>query len=145
MKIRRGAARRRRRPYARLTPPPAPTLCEINAAAAENLSASTSDLAGFRVAQVFQNLNNALMRKPLNNLFVLLCIVCQSKSYLASVKFFENMKSLRSRNPWFKKFLTSCPPLKVGMGDGKFFDGLSAFVIWQFCVDRLINLLLMEK
>ncbi|XP_035713115.1 uncharacterized protein LOC118437830 [Folsomia candida] len=142
-------------------------------------------LAGFRVAQVFQNLTNSVMRKPLNNLFVLLCIVCQvislyviitswanislgvfaffylmgfdffimihvtlhsqSKSYVASLKFAENMKSLQSRNPWFRKFLKSCPPLKVGMGDGKFFDALSAFVIFQFCVDRLINLLLMEK
>lgn len=69
----------------------------------------------------------------------------QSKSYVASENFAKNMKRLKSQNPWIRKFLRSCPPLKVGMGDGKFFDALTAFVIWQFCVDKLISMLLLEK
>ncbi|OXA44836.1 hypothetical protein Fcan01_20942 [Folsomia candida] len=142
-------------------------------------------LTDFRVAQVFQNLTNSVMRKPLVNLVVLKVIISQtislyviiaslenisfgvasfffligldffliihvtlhsqSKPYVVSVKFFENMKTLRLKSAWFKKFLKSCPPLKVGMGEGKFFDELTSFIIWQFCVDRLINMLLLEK
>ncbi|XP_035711382.1 uncharacterized protein LOC118436855 [Folsomia candida] len=142
-------------------------------------------LSAFRVAQVFQNLVNSVMGKPLITIFVSLSIMCQiislyviitswekisfgvsaffylmgidffvvihitlhslSKSYVVTVKFAKNMTSLRSQNAWFKKFLRSCPPLKVGMGDGKFFDGLTSFIIWQFCVDRLINMLLLDK
>ncbi|OXA62430.1 hypothetical protein Fcan01_00971 [Folsomia candida] len=142
-------------------------------------------LAAFRVAQVFQNLVNAVMSKPFINIFIFLTILSEilslyviitswknlsfgvsaffclmginyfliihvtldslKKSYVATVNFSKNVKSLRSQNAWFKKFLTSCPPLKVGMGDGKFFDELTSFIIWQFCVDTLINLLLLEK
>ncbi|OXA63561.1 uncharacterized protein LOC118433884 [Folsomia candida] len=81
------------------------------------------------------------------NYFLIIHITLDSlsKSYVATVKFSKHMKRLRSRNAWVKKFLASCPPIKVGMGDGKFFDGLTSLIIWQFCVDRLINLLLLEK
>ncbi|OXA54194.1 hypothetical protein Fcan01_11561 [Folsomia candida] len=121
-------------------------------------------LSGFRVAQVFQNLVNSVMRKPLITIFVLLTMLSEitslyviitswenisfgvsaffylmvidyfviihitlhslSKPYVVSVKLAKNMKSLRSQNAWFKKFLTSCPPLKVGMGDA--FTGMNA-------------------
>lgn len=77
--------------------------------------------------------------------FIVIHVVLRalSKSYVTSVKFIQSMKRLHKRDPWFKKFLRSCPSLKVGMGDGKFFDGLTSLVIWQFCVDRLISLLLL--
>lgn len=70
-----------------------------------------------------------------------------SYSHVASVKFVKNARRISNqigRDTWFRKFLRSCAPLKVGMGDGKYFDELTTFVIWQFCVDRLINLLLLE-
>jgi hypothetical protein len=41
------------------------------------------------------------------------------------------------------RFLRSCSPLKLSMGDGTFFDRLTSLVIWEVCVGLLVNLLVM--
>lgn len=40
-------------------------------------------------------------------------------------------------------FIKSCPPSKLSLGDGGFFDKLTSFVIWKKCIDYLITFLLM--
>lgn len=66
--------------------------------------------------------------------------------YLSSKKLIGNVKLCQKggNSAWFKRYLKSCPPLKIGMGDGTFFDRLTPIVIWQFCVDRLISMLLVQ-
>lgn len=66
-----------------------------------------------------------------------------SLPHLSSKKLIRNAKLVqKGDSPWFTRFLKSCSPLKIGMGDGNFFDRLTPFVIWQFCVDMLVNMLL---
>lgn len=67
-------------------------------------------------------------------------IKCLSLSRLCSERFVRNMKS-RTRTAWGKRFVKSCPYLRISMG-GNFFDRLTSPMIWQFCVDRVINFLL---
>jgi hypothetical protein len=44
---------------------------------------------------------------------------------------------------WMRAFMRSCTPIKLSLGDGgNFFDKLTSLVIWQFCVDLLITILL---
>lgn len=139
----------------------------------------------YRIAQVAENLVNAILEKPYFLIFLNFVILGQigslytiitSWSYLSfeiillfmlfgfnfftvihiflhslnkpnvtSAQFIKNLRRSKSaRCPMFRKFLNSCPPLKVGMGDGTFYDKLTSFKIWQFCVDRLIRLLLLK-
>lgn len=69
-----------------------------------------------------------------------------SLPHLSSKKLIRNAKLVqKGDSPWFTRFLKSCSPLKIGMGDGNFFDRLTPFVIWQFCVDMLVNMLLIQR
>lgn len=68
-------------------------------------------------------------------------IKCLSLSHLCSELFVKNMKG-RTRSAWGKRFIRSCSSLRISLGGGNFFDGVTSLVIWQFCVDRVINLLL---
>lgn len=43
---------------------------------------------------------------------------------------------------WFSRYLKSCPAIRLSMGDGSFYDSATSLVIWQFCVDQLVSLLL---
>ncbi|OXA40326.1 hypothetical protein Fcan01_24984 [Folsomia candida] len=85
-------------------------------------------------------------------LFSIICLDCMiiihvvfnilSKPYTTSCDFIEFMKS-RNGTKWVKRFMRSCQPSKLTMGDGTFFDRLTSFVIWQKGIDYLITLLLM--
>ncbi|OXA44771.1 hypothetical protein Fcan01_20892 [Folsomia candida] len=66
-----------------------------------------------------------------------------SKPYVSSVEFVSNFNRLGGMDEWRRKFLKSCQPVKVAMGDGNYFDGLTSLVIWQFCVDTFISIVLM--
>ncbi|OXA61313.1 hypothetical protein Fcan01_01615 [Folsomia candida] len=66
-------------------------------------------------------------------LFKALC-----RPYLASVEFVNRAK-MKKRGKWFDKYLKSCVPLELSMGGGCFFDRLTSFVIWKFCVDQVVN------
>lgn len=61
----------------------------------------------------------------------------QSESLLQKVKKADEFKSKR-----VAAFVKSCSPLKLAMGDGNFFDETTSLVMWQFCIDQLITLLL---
>ncbi len=66
--------------------------------------------------------------------------------YLSSVEFVKKAKTSTSNRKdakWAGKFLKSCAPLKIAMGDGNFFDRLSSFVIYKVCLDQVIALLLL--
>lgn len=69
---------------------------------------------------------------------------CLSLPHQRSLKFINEMRCVMVKNGgrWGRRFMRSCPPVKVSMGDGTFFDRLTPVVIWQFCVDRVINMLL---
>lgn len=43
---------------------------------------------------------------------------------------------------WVKRFVMSCPPSKMILGDGNFFDKATSLVIWRKSVDLLITFLL---
>ncbi|OXA46206.1 hypothetical protein Fcan01_19286 [Folsomia candida] len=64
------------------------------------------------------------------------------KPYTTSCDFIEFMKS-RNGPKWVKRFMRSCHPSKLTMGDGTFFDRSTSLVIWQKGIDYLITLLLM--
>lgn len=66
-----------------------------------------------------------------------------SYTFVSSVKFVDLKKRGRRTSKWLRAFMKSCSPLKLSMGDGKFFDRLTSFVIWRHCVDMLITFLLM--
>lgn len=142
-------------------------------------------LRQYRIAQVTENLVNAVLTKRFFLIFLSFTIIGQicsvyiiftSWSYLSvgimmlflllgfnfctiiyiflhslcypnvsSTQFVKIMrKSKSARSLIVRKFLNSCPPLKVGMGDGTFYDKLTSFKICQFCVERFINLLIMN-
>lgn len=68
-----------------------------------------------------------------------------SYSHVASARLIKTVKrSKKWGNMGCRKFLSLCPPLKVGIGDGKFYDKLTSLTIWQFCLDRVINLLIIK-
>lgn len=64
--------------------------------------------------------------------------------YVSSSRLIDKVKLYARRgNPaWLKRFVRSCPRLKIQVGDGTVFDRLTSCVIWQFCVDALIDILL---
>ncbi|XP_035708210.1 uncharacterized protein LOC118435850 [Folsomia candida] len=83
--------------------------------------------------------------------FVVIHIMLHSLSLpnTASIEFLKNggkilklQKIGRKDCFLLRKYLRSFPPLKVGMGGGKYWDKRTSLTVWQFCVDRLINLLL---
>lgn len=57
----------------------------------------------------------------------------------------ELLQSLKRMNTsgWVKRFVKSCPPSKLILGDGKFFDRATSLVIFSKCVDLLITFVLM--
>jgi hypothetical protein len=65
------------------------------------------------------------------------------RPYLASVAFLKHVGKLGKRDKYLVRFLRSCSPLKLSMGDGTFFDRLTSLVIWEVCVGLLVNLLVM--
>lgn len=77
-----------------------------------------------------------------------LCIVIHavfkilSYPHVKSLEFIEFVKT-RSYSKWEHRFILSCPPSKLSLGDGGFFDKLTSFVIWQKCIDFLITFLLL--
>jgi hypothetical protein len=71
-----------------------------------------------------------------------------SRPYLASIEFKAGIMKVAGahknrESKWIQKFVTSCSPIQLKMGDGNFFDTLTALNIWQFCVDNLITLSLL--
>ncbi len=79
--------------------------------------------------------------------FIIIQVVFKilSVPYLSSVEFVTIAKTLANKRrdaKWANRFLKSCAPLKIAMGDGNFFDRLSPFVIYKVCVDQVIALLL---
>lgn len=61
--------------------------------------------------------------------------------FLRSVELLYYMER-KSGSKWGKRFVRSCPPSKVTLGDGKFFDRATSLVIWRTSVDYLITFLL---
>lgn len=55
----------------------------------------------------------------------------------------EKLKSNERKSKWFTAFVRSCSPIKLSLGDGGFFDRLTSLVIWKFCMDQLITILLL--
>lgn len=55
------------------------------------------------------------------------------------LKFLQSMNGPR----WVSRFIRSCPPSKLILGDGNFFDRATSLVIWRKSVDLLITFLLM--
>ncbi|OXA40779.1 hypothetical protein Fcan01_24489 [Folsomia candida] len=88
---------------------------------------------------------------PIIGLFLLLAIIffnviqglfkVLSKPFENSNMFIIEIRTGR-HSAWVKRFMRSCPPVKISMGNGAYFDGLSALVIWQFCIDNLRRLAL---
>ncbi|OXA62690.1 uncharacterized protein LOC118433875 [Folsomia candida] len=76
--------------------------------------------------------------------FVVIHLLFKSlcRPHLASVELVNKAK-MAKRGKWLDKYLKSCVPLELSMGGGCFFDRLSSFVIWKFCVDQVVNLLVM--
>lgn len=65
-----------------------------------------------------------------------------SNPYVKSVKFLK-LLGIKKVGKWEVRFIKSCPPSKIMLGNGKFFDQLTSIIIWQKCVDFLITLLLL--
>lgn len=61
------------------------------------------------------------------------------------VKSIELLEALQWMNGsgWIRRFVRSCPPSKMTLGDGKFFDKATSLVICSTCADLLITFLLM--
>lgn len=84
-------------------------------------------------------------------IFIIIAVDCMcmyvvfkiaSYPYTKSCQFIEFMKT-KDGTKWIKRFMSSCPPSRLTMGDGTFFDRLTAFVVWKKSMDFLITLLLM--
>lgn len=65
------------------------------------------------------------------------------RPYVASMVFKQKVDTLEKRGRWFNRFMKSCSPVKVPMGDGNFFDRKSSIVIWNVCINQLVALLLL--
>lgn len=66
-----------------------------------------------------------------------------SYPYTTSCQFLELGKRQKRKSRWLVRFLRSCPPCKVSMGDGHFFDRKTSLVIWKSCIDMLVTFLLL--
>lgn len=68
-----------------------------------------------------------------------------STPYTKSTQFVNEVlrRDKREISKWTNKFLKSCSPCKILMGDGSHFNSISSLIIWQFCVEMLITLLLL--
>jgi len=44
---------------------------------------------------------------------------------------------------WARAYTKSCSRYQVKIANGRFFDKRTSFVVWQFCVDRLVMCLIM--
>lgn len=62
---------------------------------------------------------------------------------------YPDIKSDKLRNTWKQKkdkwvraYLRSCHPIKLSLGDGTFFDKMTSLKIWQFCIETLVDILL---
>ena len=47
-----------------------------------------------------------------------------------------------NENKWFKRFVKSCWPCKLMIGDGRFVDECTPLVVFDFCISSLASLLL---
>lgn len=65
-----------------------------------------------------------------------------SYPYVESLEFIHLVNKGKC-SKWEGRFIKSCPPSKLSLGDGGFFDTLTSLVIWQKCIDFLITFLLM--
>ncbi|OXA55628.1 hypothetical protein Fcan01_09085 [Folsomia candida] len=65
-----------------------------------------------------------------------------SNPYVKSMRFIQLTKT-NKLSKYEVAFIKSCPPSKLSLGDGRFFDRLTSFVIWQKCIDWIITFLLM--
>lgn len=59
--------------------------------------------------------------------------------FVQSNEFLKRFKNRKVKSKWCTVFVKSCSPIKLGMGDGNFFDRLTSLVTWQFCVDKLVT------
>jgi hypothetical protein len=77
-------------------------------------------------------------------LFKLASFPCtKSCDFLESMKRRNNSRWGKMNYKWMKRFLKSCPPSKLSMGNGQCFEQLTSFVIWDTCINILITLLLL--
>lgn len=78
-----------------------------------------------------------------NNLFfhIHYFIKILSSPYLKSREFVSMGR--QQRNKWMQTYLRSCYPIRLSMGNGTFFDKLTSLNVWQFCIDRLVTILLL--
>ncbi|OXA61996.1 hypothetical protein Fcan01_00121 [Folsomia candida] len=109
--------------------------------------AMMAEVTTLYVFMTAQNLPYAVvvyMGAMATNMFILIQVVFRALSvpYLTSRKFARCQGQPRGK--WLSKFLRSCSPLKVSVGDGNFFDRLTSLVISNMCLDMLITLLLTE-
>lgn len=59
-----------------------------------------------------------------------------------STELLQSFKRM-NRSRWIKRFVRSCPPSKLLLGDGKFFDRATSLVICRKSADLVITFLLM--
>lgn len=65
-----------------------------------------------------------------------------SYPYTKSLDFFQLVK-VGNYTKYELRYIKSCPPSKLSLGNGGFFDRLTSLVIWQKCIDYVIMFLLM--
>lgn len=78
-------------------------------------------------------------------LVIHLVIKFMSLPYTESKKALLNIGLKTSKNPsskWFVRYVKSCARIKLFMFDGNFYDKATSIIVWQFCVETLVSLLL---
>lgn len=65
-----------------------------------------------------------------------------SGPHIDSAELIQFTKGKYARDTWGRRFVRSCPSVKVKIADGHFFDKTTSLMIWDFCIDYVITLLL---
>lgn len=79
------------------------------------------------------------------NGFIVICVIYKILSYplIASNRYLGLMKQKKA-SKCVTRFMKTCPPAKISMGDGKHFDKLASFVVCRQSIDLLISFLLLQ-
>ncbi|OXA48567.1 hypothetical protein Fcan01_16513 [Folsomia candida] len=77
-------------------------------------------------------------------LFILIVgpLKVMANPYITSVELLNSLRGVHGPK-WVHRFVKSCPPSKLTLGDGTFFDSSASLEIWSKCVDLLITFILM--
>lgn len=77
--------------------------------------------------------------------FIMIHFIFKILSYpfTKSNQYLQTIQRVKKPTKWLNRFIRSCSPAMISMGDGTFLDECTSLVIWKLCIDLLVTFLLL--